>query len=261
MDPAPRYLAPSTDLIAKWREGGNNLFAFGFATVVGLSGFIALIVGAQYSPSLSGGGLVLLLLIDLAILIPFGTVFYGELTRGGTRLYSDRLEVHNTLWPWSSTVYWLSDLAGAGLYLHDRVMPVPNTGGRGDYLRWQAAFWRSATEASNESSIEMVHDIGIGHSVARKYAKGEDPIKASRAGRIITATYEQALKCQGAGGPASSRLLPSKEGEAQIADGDALLARWTPWSGYQELGSDNETDPNGTSPPTSVFKGPPGSVD
>jgi len=221
--------------IAVWREGGNNLFAFGFATFVGLAGLVALFVANHYSRQFNGPGFVLLVFIALLVLVPFGTVASGQLTRGGTRLYSDRLEVHHTLWPWSSNVYQLDDLAGAGLFLHRTMMSQPNVVAQQPFFRWEGALWRSATDATNESSIEMVHDMG--HHVAKEYAEGKDPIGASRAGRIMTATYEQALRCQGPIGPASARVHLSGAGEAQIAGDAVLTARWTPFDGYHELDS------------------------
>jgi hypothetical protein len=218
------------------------IFCFAFLAFCGFGGIVALIVlKSQLSEQqLPTGLMVFFIFLALCLGAPGAVILYGQLTIGGTLLYEDRLEVHFYLWPWRVDTYWLSDIAGIGLFLHrfqmpsgNPQMPTPQT-----VIRWQGMILSSVDDVSLVVSIETERDT----TLSKLSPKTEDDLKDTQAARIVAATYEQALRKQGPGGKLSNPIhLGAAAAAAQAASGSqeaTLLASWSPYDGLQMVGPD-----------------------
>jgi hypothetical protein len=218
------------------------LVGYGIAFVAGFGGIVALIFGkATYHGKLmDGGGFGVLIVTAFAIAIPFGVLLFSQIWKGGVWLYEDRLEVHSQYFGWNHETWELTDLAGVGLVFIGR--------GLGQLAEdlWNAVFWHSSDYVELEPSIFMQARVATGPE------EMSEKIKAARAGKIMTAVYEQTQRLQGADGKIGHPVDPTL---AALAANGTVSALWTPYGGYK--------DRNALSSPSSgdgleIMKSPPG---
>jgi hypothetical protein len=220
---------------------------YGIAFVVGFGGIVALITaaatpghGRQHERLTSPAPFTILMITAVAIAVPFGIMLFSQIWKGGVWLYEDRLEVHSQFFGWSCDTWALNDLAGVGLVFIGRGI------GQVAESLWNAVFWRSPDDVELESSIFMQ-----ARWPSTDPHKMSDKIAAARAGKIMTAVYEQAQRIQGADGPIHHPVDPSPA--ALAADG-TVSALWTPYGGYKDFKDLGKTSSDGLE----VFQSEPG---
>jgi hypothetical protein len=192
---------------------------YGIAFVAGFGGIVALIYAkaTTHGKLTHGGGFGVLIVTAFAIAIPFGIMLFSQIWKGGVWLYDDHLEVHSQFFGWRYDSTALNDLTGVGLVF------IGTGIGRYAESLWNAVFWRSPDEVWVESSIFM-----------ERFAPGThtEKITTSRAGKIMTAVYEQAQRLQGADGPICHPVDPSL---TALAAQGTVSALWTPYGGYKDF--------------------------
>lgn len=196
------------------------------AAGAGLVGIILVIVLKSLHPhskALPSGMVVFLILLSGTFFVGFGAIFVGML-RADTALYTDRLEIHNLLWPWSKATYRLDTLAGVGLYLRQY-----QASKYGMAWRWEFTVWYDGSRFDIDDNIRSRQYLPD-KKVEAQFAHHEDPIRETLAGQVVVATREQALRCQGPGGPMSAQVGLAK---SVVDDMGPTTARWTPDAGLE----------------------------
>jgi hypothetical protein len=214
---------------------------YGIAFVTGFGGIVALIYAkaTTHGKLIDGGGFGVLIVTAFAIAVPFGIMLFSQLWKGGVWLYDDRLEVHSQYFGWNCDTWALNDLAGVGLVFIGRGI------GQAAESLWNAVFWRSPDDVELDTSIFMqARSASTDETMSEK-------IKTARAGKIMTAVYEQTQRIQGADGPIRHPVDPSPT--ALSAEG-TVSALWTPYGGYKDFNTLRGSSSDGLE----VFKSGPG---